>query len=113
MSAVPRIRTTPGGSLEAIDVDGIWVRVPKDAADEIERLQNLAYAPDGKEHRTMVFEEAARRGAAEADVARLRDALQRSHKELRQYAWYDQGLTGLRVRNEAALANQPQTGGEK
>lgn len=34
---------------------------------------------------------------------RLRDALERSHKELLQYAWYYQGLTGLRERNERAL----------
>lgn len=38
-----------------------------------------------------------------AENERLLDALQRSHKELLQYAWYEQGLTGLRERNEKAL----------
>jgi hypothetical protein len=38
-----------------------------------------------------------------AENMRLRDALRRSHDELMQYAWYEQGLTGLRERNERAL----------
>lgn len=46
------------------------------ALREIEKLRELAYAPDGRSHRTMVFDEAAKRQAVEEENEKLRAALQ-------------------------------------
>lgn len=42
---------------------------------ESARLMELAYAPDGRTHRRMTFDEAAKRGAAEARLAEAVEAL--------------------------------------
>lgn len=47
----------------------------KHAGSELRRLRELAYAPDGRETRTLLFEEAEKRGKLEADNERLRAAL--------------------------------------
>lgn len=67
--------------------------IAKDKAEMLARLRD----------KTLVIQHPERDRIAD-EIERLRDALQRSHKELMQYAWYDQGLTGLRERNENALS---------
>lgn len=42
---------------------------------EIARLTDLAYAPDGRETRTVLFEEAAKRGELEAERDALREQM--------------------------------------
>lgn len=44
----------------------------QEALAEVVRLRELAYAPDGKEHRSMVFEEAAKRLPLEAALIEMR-----------------------------------------
>lgn len=55
-------------------------RIIDDLRAEIERLHELAYAPDGKEYRSMVFDEAAKRLPLQEEVERLRTALQKAEE---------------------------------
>lgn len=54
------------------------LRERDEAAVEVQRLQDLAYAPDGAEYRSMVFKEAAKRLPLIEENDRLKDLLMRA-----------------------------------